>query len=516
MKLFSKVSSKTLVFTTVLVSVGLLFSCGGEKGKNSAENSTTVEENSSAVIDGGEFVYGVATELNNFDPFQSITADVRGVNFNIFEGLVKVAPDGSFVGAIADSYTVSEDAKVYTFHIRSGVKFHNGKELEENDILYSVQKAIDKKFAGYAEIQEFGMNGDNLVIVLKQADAGFVAYLTNAIVPADYDNHALAPIGTGPYKLTEYAEQDHVTLEKNTDYWGKAAHLDKITLKFVASQANLVISFQSGSIDGFSAEAGTVMQLDEKSITKYQSNSNAVQLIALNNDFEPFKDARVRQALNYLVDRKEIIDTVNYGYGVTVGSGLIPALSKYYDSSLASSYSVDVEKAKELLSQAGYANGFKFTITVPSSYTVHVDTAAVVVNQLAKAGITAEIKQVDWATWLSNVYKGRQYEATIISLDGSLAYPTAFLSRYVSNAKNNFLNFKSPSFDDVYTKAISTVDENEKVEFFKSAQHILSSEAAAVYIQDISEFAVYSKDFAGYEGYPLYARDFSAIYKVQK
>ena len=87
MKLFSKVSSKTLVFTSVLVSVGLLFSCGGEKGKNSAENSTTVEENSSAVIDGGEFVYGVATELNNFDPFQSITADVRGVNFNIFEGL---------------------------------------------------------------------------------------------------------------------------------------------------------------------------------------------------------------------------------------------------------------------------------------------------------------------------------------------------------------------------------------------------------------------------------------------
>ena len=330
------------------------------------------------------------------------------------------------------------------------------------------------------------MKDDNLVIVLNQADAGFVAYLTNAIVPADYDNHALEPIGTGPFKLTEYKEQDHVTLEKNEAYWGEKAHLDKVVIKFVASQANLVISFQSGAIDGFSAEAGTVMQLDENAITKYQSNSNAVQLIALNNDFEPFKDSRVRQALNYLVDRKEIIDTVNYGYGVITGSALIPALSKYYDD------------------------------TLTSSYTVHVDTASVVVNQLAKAGITADIKQVDWATWLSNVYKGRQYEATIISLDGSLAYPTAFLSRYVSNAKNNFMNFKSSSYDDIYAKAISTIDEDEKEELFKSAQKILSNEAAGVYIQDISEFAVYNKNFAGYKGYPLYARDFSAIYKVAK
>lgn len=512
MNRFQKISA--IAFSAL--AVGLLFSCGGEKEKGVSEKSESAQNVANSIIEGGEFVFGVATELNNFDPFTSITADVRGVNFNIFEGLVKVASDGSFEGAIADSYKVSEDAKVYTFHIREGVQFHNGKALEEKDILYSVQKAIDKKFAGYSEIQEFGMKDDNLVIVLNQADAGFVAYLTNAIVPADYDNHALEPIGTGPFKLTEYKEQDHVTLEKNEAYWGEKAHLDKVVIKFVASQANLVISFQSGAIDGFSAEAGTVMQLDENAITKYQSNSNAVQLIALNNDFEPFKDARVRQALNYLVDRKEIVDTVNYGYGVITGSALIPALSKYYDDTLSSSYTVDVEKAKELLSQAGYPNGFKFTITVPSSYTVHVDTASVVVNQLAKAGITADIKQVDWATWLSNVYKGRQYEATIISLDGSLAYPTAFLSRYVSSAKNNFMNFKSSSYDDIYAKAISTIDEDEKEELFKSAQKILSNEAAGVYIQDISEFAVYNKNFAGYKGYPLYARDFSAIYKVAK
>lgn len=502
---------KKLSFAAFAVAATVfLASCGEKKEAPIAQGK--VEQ----IVDGGDFVFGIATELNNFDPFDSGTAETRGVNFNIFEGLVKVDTDGSFVPAIAESWTVSDDAKVYTFKLRSGVKFHNGKDVSANDISFSLQTAIDHGIAGYSEIESFKIENDSLIINLKNADAGFVAYLTAAIIPEGYEENARKPVGTGPFKLTEFAEQDHVKLEKNTDYWGQKAHLDSVTIKFVASQANLVISFQSGSIDGFSAEAGTMMQLDESTITKYQSNSNAVQLIALNNDFEPFKDIRVRQALNYLVDRKEIIDTVNYGYGVIVGSGLIPALSKYYDETLASSYAVDVEKAKELLKEAGYENGFKFTITVPSVYTVHVDTAAVVVNQLAKAGIQAEIKQVDWATWLSNVYKGRQYEATIISLDGSLAYPTAFLSRYVSTAKNNFVNFKSESYDKIYKDAVSTVNDEEKVEYFRTAQKILSDEAASVYLQDISEFAVYSKDFAGYRGYPLYARDFSAIYKMSK
>ncbi|MCR5605317.1 MAG: hypothetical protein K6F69_00675 [Treponema sp.] len=492
------------------------FSCGSNDKTESKKNANTTELSNASLQEGGELVFGSATELNNFNPFDSITADVRGINFNIFEGLVKVSTDGTFKPAIAESYTISDDATTYTFKIRKNVIFHNGKTLDKNDVLYSIQKAKDSGFAGYKEIKDFTFTDDDtLVITLNAANASFIPYLSNAIVPADSTNLELSPIGTGPFKFSEYAEQNYIKLTKNNEYWGEKAHLDSVTVKFIASQADLVMSFQSGSIDGFSAEAGTVMQLDEKTLNKYQSNSNAVQLLALNNAVKPFDDERVRQALCYAINRKEIIDSVNYGYGIQLGSGLIPALTKYYDDSLASTYETDIEKAKELLAQAGYTNGFKFSITVPSVYTVHVDTAAVIVNQLAKIGVTAEIKLVDWATWLSGVYKGRQYDATIISLDGPLAYPTAFLSRYTSTAGNNFVNFKSSSYDEAYNKAISTINEDEKVQFFKEAQKILNKEAASAFIQDISEFTVYNKKFEGYAGYPLYARDFSAVHMVK-
>ncbi len=510
----------------VLAAAALLAGCKKKGGDGQQAQPltppATEKPKSGTMIPGGEIVLGFATEMNNFDPFTSMTADARSVNFNIFDGLVNVAPDGSFSPAIAESYS-SEEGRAFVFTLRQNVKFHDGSPLTHDDVLYSVQKAIDSKMAGYDKIRDFrfvpdGMGGvtDIFVITLKSADAGFIAYLTTPIVKKDAKDLALHPVGTGPYMLADYVEQDHIRLVKNPSYWGKGGYLDTVTLKFVASQADMVLNFQAGSIDGFSANADTVTQLPEKDLNLYRRNSNSVQLLALNNAVAPFGDVRVRQALSYLVDADEIIEAVNYGYGVKVGSGLIPALSKYYDVSLAGAYKKDVAKARALLAEAGYADGFSFTITVPSVYTVHVRTAEVILNQLAQAGIKASIKQVDWPTWLQNVYTGRQYEATIISLDGPLAYPTSYLSRYQSGAHNNFVNFASPAYDEVYAKAIASTDDDERVAYFKEAQKILSDEAASVFIEDISNLTVYSKKFAGVRDYPLYATDFSAIYRVSE
>lgn len=495
---------KKLFIKSLILCVGLSFIGCGKKTSESTGSKNSKKDS---------IVFGFATELNNFDPFSSMTADARAVNFNLFDGLVNVSSDGGFVPAIAESYNVSDDAITYTFVLRKGVKFHDGKKLTSDDVMYSVGKAIESKLSGYDKIKDYYIAEDgSLVINLLSADTAFVAYLTTPIVQKDAKNLELSPVGTGPYKLSEYVEQDHITLEKNNDYWGQKANLKKVTVKFLDSQASMILNFQAGSIDAFSANADTVEQLGNADVTKYQRNSNSVQLLALNNDVAPFDDVRVRKAINYLVDADEIIKTVNYGYGVKTGSPLIPALAKYYEKSVDDVYNPDLKKARELLKQAGYKDGFSFSITVPSSYTVHVRTAEVIVNQLAKAGIKASIKQVDWASWLQNVYTNRQYESTIISVDGSLAYPTAFLSRYCSYAHNNFVNFKSAAFDDAYNKAVNTVNEAEQVEWFKKAQKVLSDEAASVYIEDIAMLTVYAKGFAGNRDYPLYVTDFSAIY----
>ncbi|MBP3218589.1 MAG: ABC transporter substrate-binding protein [Lachnospiraceae bacterium] len=498
-RLFTKLAALMLV----LVMAAGLTACGNAAGQNNAA--------------GAEFVYGLPTEVNNFDPFTATTADAKSIYFNIYEGLVKVTSDGTFAPAIAESYTVSDDAQIYTFVLRDGVKFHNGQALTMDDVLYSIQLAIDSSLNGFDNIESYEAQDDKtLVITLKEGSTDFLAMASQAIVPKDSDNNgelALAPIGTGPFKFTEYEVQDHVTLTRNDDYYGTPAKLQTVVVKFIASSSDLLVNFQSGAIDGFTANGGITEQLDKETMTINVSNSNAVQLLALNNAVKPFDDVRVRQALCYAVDANEIIDTVNYGYGVKVGSALIPGLSAYYDDSLVNYYGegAEVEKAKELLAEAGYPDGFSFTIKVPSNYQVHVDSAQVIVNQLKKIGVEMKIEQVDWATWLEKVYSGRDYEATIISLDGAIASPTAFLSRYVSDAHNNFVNFNSPEYDEAYDAAVAQTDQDQRIADFKKAQQILTQEAASVYIEDISYNLVYSKKFTGFAGYPLYATDFAAI-----
>ncbi len=469
---------------------------------------------------GGDFVYGIATEIDNFDPFTATTADAKSVYFNIYEGLVKVSPDGTFKGAVASDYKISDDAKTYTFTLRDGVKFHNGQEVTADDVIYSLQHAKDSKMTGFDNVEDISSkDGKTITVTLKTGDTDFLADASSPIVPRDSDNNgelAKKPVGTGPFMLTDYAVQDHATLEKFKDYWGTPAHLDKVTVKFIASSSDLLMNFQSGAIQGFMADTSITQQLPADSAVVNVSNSNAIQALYLNNAAKPFDDVRVRQAVNYAVDADGVIDTVDYGVGTKLGSAMIPNLKAYYDDSLADVYNVNVEKAKELLAEAGLADGFSFTVKVPSNYQVHLDTAQVLVNQLAAAGIQMNIEQVDWATWLENVYTNRDYEATIISVDGAIASPTAFLSRYQSDADNNFVNFKSDQFDKAYAKAIADVDESAREKDFKECQKILSDEAASAYIQDIAYNLAYTKDFTGFVQYPLYATDFSAIARTAK
>ena len=166
---------------------------------------------------------------------------------------------------------------------------------------------------------------------------------------------------------------------------------------------------------------------------------------------------------------------------------------------------------KELLTEAGYENGLEFTITVPSNYQYHVDTAQVIVDQLSQVGITAKIQTIEWAAWLTDVYTNREYQATIVGLDAVLA-GRDLLVRYSSTASNNFINFKDAQYDEILVKALATTDDSEKVTYYKDLQRILTERAASVYIADPALRVAVNKKLAGYTFYPVYVQDMASVY----
>ncbi|MDR2393283.1 MAG: ABC transporter substrate-binding protein [Treponema sp.] len=470
-------------------------------------------------LEGGELRLGFTTEPATLDPLSpSNTADGRSILFNVFEGLVKPDTQGTFQPAVAEQYEITQDGLVYTFRLRPGVKFHDGSTVRAEDVIFTLDAAMQAGFTGFDRIATLEQrSAQDITITLQSPDPDFLPYLTIGIVPKDHADREGKPLGTGPFSIASYTTQQSLVLVKNPDYWDKGLpHLDKVTYVFVADSNALLLALQGGNIDGASITSGLVPQLDPDRFDMFPSPSNSVQLLALNNARPPLDDLRVRQAINYAVDIPRLIDTAFYGRGEPSGSPLIPGLSAYYDTSLNDPYPVDITKAQELLAEAGYEAGFPLEITVPSNYTMHVDTAQVLVNQLAAIGIRAAINQVDWATWLAEVYRGRQYQATIISLDSPTASPRSFLERYHSAAGSNFLNFQSPSFDAVYDAVLREPDVTQRIALYRKAQQIISAEAASVYIQDIWGFRTFPKGrFGGVVSYPLYVFDVSTIYRLQ-
>ena len=239
---------------------------------------------------------------------------------------------------------------------------------------------------------------------------------------------------------------------------------------------------------------------------------NLVQAMYLNNAEKPFDDVRVRQALCYAVDRQQILDLAFDGYGSLIGSSMYPAFGKYFDESLTNYYGHDVEKAKALLADAGYPDGFSMTITVPSNYQPHIDTAQVIVEQLKQAGVraeiqlveqlkavgvTAEIQLVEWGTWLSDVYAGRQFQSTVVGVDASTMTARALLERFTSTASNNFINYNDAEYDALFQQAVTAADDASQTAAYKQAEANLTENAANVYIQDLADLVAVRKGLEG-------------------
>ena len=509
-----------LFLSTVLLAV-VLSGCGDKK-QNSEPGDSSGNSSSGAIIDGGEIVVGIAQDLGeSLDPYQMTAAGTREVLFNVYEGLIKPTKDSVFVPAIASEVQTSDDGLTLTFPLREGVLFHNGDPVTVNDVIKSfetcaattVEPALAAALSGVQVAA--GPDENTVVITLPEASNDFLSYAASVyIVPANYTDQKTAPVGTGPFKFVSRSVQENVILERFDDYWGDKAHLEKVTCQIYEDTTAMMNALSAGAIDMVNHLTVDQAETVKGDYNVLDGNMNLVQALYLNNAEKPFDNEQVRQAMCWAIDVDEILNITENGHGTKIGTSIYPNFKKYYDASLADTYGYDVEKAKELLTQAGYPDGFSMTITVPSNYTPHKQTAEVIVEQLAKVGITASINLVEWETWVSDVYGGRNFQSTVVGFDAATLSAGALLDRWVSDNGKNMINYNNPEYDDLMAKAAATSDDSEQTKLYKQAAKLLADTAANVYIQDLADFVALRNNLAGYEFYPLYVMDFSTIHQV--
>jgi len=499
-----------LLFTALLM-MAVLGGCADGTGESSGDNSSKEP--------GGSVVVGIQQDIDSLDPHKALAAGTKEILFNIFEGLVKPDVDGNLIGAVASDYTISGDGLVYTFTLRDNVKFHNGNAVTAEDVKYSLERVsglLDGTplISTMSAIQSVDIIDEKTVqVTVGSANTELIYSFVAAVIPAGSGEETEAdPVGTGPFSFVSYTPLEGIVVEKFADYWQEGLpHLDRVEFKIVNSADTALMELQGGTIDIYPYLADSQAQALGDSHQVLSSASNIVQALFLNNAAAPLDDVRVRQAILYAIDKEEINDFVGGGNGTLISSAMLPTLKEnYVDLNGTYGTKADVEKAKELLADAGYPDGIDLEIAIPSNYEFHMQTGEVIVEQLKTAGINATIKAVEWGTWLDEIYNGRQFAATISGLTCDMT-PGYLLNRFQSDSKKNFINFTSAEYDEIYEKAQAELDPEKKAEYYKQLQTILCDQAGSAFLQVPANMTAVSRDLTGYQFYPVYVQDMSTV-----
>lgn len=508
----------SIFLIAVLLFTGLT-ACTAPVEKQDEKAAKNEAEAEKTKLKGGTAIVGITQEPDFLDPHLAVAAGTKEILFNLFQGLVRLTPEGTFEPCLATEWKAENEGKDLRFKLRRGVRFHNGKELSAEDVIYSLSRAagLDSEkplVQGLAGIRsvEAAADGSEILIRQETPDPDLISSLTCAIIPAGYEGQSEKPVGTGPFAFTSYTPQVELVLNRFEDYWGEnAASLDSVIFRIYSNMDTAYLQLKSGEIDLF-----PYLSMDKADSLKdeYQivtGSANMVQIFALNNLREPLNNPKVREAVDLAVDRDKLIELTMGEYGIPLASGMASAMGPYFNKELGKNLKADAEKAKAILKDAGYADGIEFTLTVMSNYQIHVDTANILAAQLKEAGIRVQIETVDWGTWLERVYAGRDFDSTVVALTFDYT-PSNVLYRYASDADDNFINFSSEAYDRLVQESRSETDPDKRVPIFHEMQKILYDEHASVFLQDPLNLTAVRNALDGYRQYPAYVQDLSLVY----
>ena len=444
----------------------------------------------------------------------SATAGV--VFYNIQECLVKIDRHGKIVPWLAERWHTS-DNRNYTFFLKRGVRFHNGRELKAADVKFVFERAMNPEtkhpYPGYyAAIGDIIVKDEyTITFSLKSLNANFLLNLArqgSVIYPREaVETLKGAPVGTGPFRFGDWVRGDRITLTKNPDYHVKGLpKLERVTFRFIADPNAAQAALKAGDVDaslfGLGPEHITELRRDPRFAVIEGSTTNDV-ILAMNNGKKPFSDVRVRRAMTHALDKREILNGAMFGMGRILGSNVDPLNPYFVD--LASAMPHDPAKAKRLLAEAGYPGGFEAVLRVSPQYYYTVRAGEIIVGQLQKVGVRVRLEQIEWGQWLSRVWKEAEYDLTIIG------HAEAWDIANYANAKYYF-RYDSPRFQELFQKSEVTLDDHARRDLYVQMQRLLVEDAPAVWLFMHPRLAVTKKGVQGiWKDLPLPASDLSEV-----
>ena len=346
------------------------------------------------------------------------------LDYNVYQHLAQLTPNGGIAPTLATRWTISNHGRTYTFFIRKGVRFSNGDPLTPGDVVYSIKRVIAPKSTYpykslMADIKSVRAVGSKVVVTLKTRDWSFIynmaAYSNGVILdPKAVSQIAKQPVGTGPFMFKAEVPNYSVELVRNPYSWNKRTNVDGVTFRYFSNANSANSALQSGQIQVIDNALNPNDIGMFKNSSKYKIVSgptNGKVQVTINNSSGPLSNVLVRRAITYAINRKAIIQAAQGGYGLPLGSGTVPGDPWYINE--ANRYPYDPAKAKELLKQAGYPNGFSVTLTLPP-YSYATTSGTLVAAELNAVGIRTTIKNIQWPLWISQVFTNHNFDMTIV------------------------------------------------------------------------------------------------------
>ena len=464
-----------------------------------------------AQTSGGTLIAAWAQDPVGLDPHITSAYSSFQILENVLDTLVTLDEEQNVVPSLAESWEVSDDGLVWTFHLRDGVAFSNGRALTADDVVYTYDRMLDPDtgsgnaylLAGVVDVA--AVDERTVTITLDEPNVALLGHLAvnksvGIIARESVEDGTIntQPIGTGPFMITDFQPGTSVRLERNPHYWQDGMpYLDAIDIRIIPDESVRRTALVSGDVDwAISVPPQALDQLRaEEGIVVDETTAGAYWYIGVNLEREPLNDPRVRQALAFAVNRENIAVAASFGTAQPT-NGPIPSSSAWAMDH--EPYSYDPERARELLAEAGLADGFDMEIMPTTQYEESIRAAQVIQADLAAVGIRASIRTLEWAEWLQEEGDGN-YDTYVCSWNGLVDPDDYFYAQHKTGEVFNFTGYSNATVDELLDEGRSTQGYDERYAIYQQINQTIVDEAPYVYLYNPLNINAYADHVQGYQ-----------------